>query len=123
MKPKEEATEGTVLSPEDSEAINDALSFLRKAMVKIYESALDHKIALPWQVEATDGDGDVIARLSFVSTRDNPIKCVRKETPANVKGKAFTFPLTVTLTGRKRRAVQLKIKEPSPDLPEPKFLN
>jgi hypothetical protein len=45
MKPKEEATEGTVLSPEDSEAINEALSFLRKATVKIYESALDHKIA------------------------------------------------------------------------------
>ena len=63
MRPKEEAMNGTPLSPEDSEAINDALSFLRKAMVKIYESALDHKIALPWQVEATDGDGDVIARL------------------------------------------------------------
>jgi hypothetical protein len=62
MIPKE-AMNGRPLSPEDSEAINDALSFLRKAMVKIYESALDHKIALPWQVEATDGDGDVIARL------------------------------------------------------------
>ena len=123
MIPKDEAMNGTPLSPEDSEAINDALSFLRKAMVKLYELALDHKIDLPWQVEATDGDGDVIARLSFVSTRDNPIKCVRKETPANVKGKSFTFPLTVTLTGRKRRAVQLKIKEPSPDLPEPEFLN
>jgi hypothetical protein len=92
MIPKEEAKNGTPLSPEDSEAINDALSFLRKAMVKIYESALDHKIALPWQVEATDGDGDVIARLSFVSTQDNPIKCVRKETPANVKGKSFFSP-------------------------------
>lgn len=92
-------------------------------MVEMHEFALDQQIALPLQVEVSDGGGDVIARLTFVSTADNPLKCVRKETPASAKAKLFTFPLTVTLIGRKRRKVQLKIEHPGPDLPEPEFLN